>query len=505
MSKKLATWRSTFFFTLIVFLSGKASAYYELNPTLQSAYLATMNLDFDKADKLLSKEKIEKPGNDLSSVYRINIYFLKAFISEEESSFEELKRQCALTLKYLDKTDDNFFSPWHSYSKAEIMIQEAMVKVKFREYVSAAVEIRKAYRLIEKNKIKFPDFILNKKLNALLEVIVGSVPREYQWLTEIAGMEGSAAVGTKQLTELLTIVKGNEYYCYRQEILFYLTTILTTFNSKDEELQNCLDELSIYNLQSPLMRYCSSSILIKLGRNEAAISLLKNPESYLNTFPFYFMYYKLAVCKMRKLDFSATKDFLTFVNSYKGKNYIKSSFQKLSWIELLNNNLSGVEFYSEKCRLNGDVFIDEDKEALRGATSVQTINSILLKTRLLFDGGYYSKALAELSNKSIQNFPTYKDQLEVTYRLARIYEETNELDKAIDLFQKTINNGSSASFYFAANSALQLGMIYENKKDFLKAEEYYKKCLSMGTHEYQNSLDQKAKAGLDRLKLKQEP
>lgn len=505
MCKKLATWRSPLFFMLMLFLSGKASAYYELNTRLQSAYLATMNLDLDKADILLSKEKIEKPGNDLSAVYRINIYFLKAFISEEESSFEELKKQCTITLNYLDKTDDNFFSPWHSYSKAEIMIQEAVVKVKFREYVSAAVEIRKAYRLIEKNKLKFPDFILNKKLASLLEVIVGSVPREYQWLTEIAGMEGSAVVGTQQLTDLLTIVKGNEYYCYREEILFYLTTILTTFNSKEDELQNCLDELRIYNFQSPLMRYCSSTILEKLGRNEEAISLLNNPESYLNTFPFYFMYYKLGVYKMRKLDFSATKDFLTFVNSYKGKNYIKSSFQKLSWIELLNNNSSGAEFYSAKCRLNGDAFIDEDKEALREANSSQTINSILLKARILFDGGYYSRALAELSNKSIRNFPTYKDQLEVTYRLARIYEKTNELEKAIDLFQKTINNGSSSSFYYAANSALQLGMIYENKKDFLKAEEYYKKCLSMGSHEYQNSLDQKAKAGIDRLKFKQEP
>lgn len=464
-----------------------------------------MNLDLDKADKLLGKEQIEKPGNDLTAVYRINVFFLKAFISEEENSFEVLKRQCDLTLKHLDKTDDNFFSPWHSYAKAEIMMQEAMVKVKFREYVSAAVEIRKAYRLIEKNKIRFPDFVLNKKLDALLEVIVGSVPREYQWLTEIAGMEGSAAVGTRELTDLLTAVKGNQYYCYREEILFYLTTILTSFNSKDEALQNCLDELSTYNLQSPLMRYCSSSILIKLGRNEEAISLLKNPESYFNSFPFYFMYYKLALCKMRKLDFSATQDFLSFVNSYKGKNYIKSSYQKLSWIELLNNNSSGAEFYTAKCKLTGDALIDEDKEAQRDATSNQKINSILLKTRLLFDGGYYSKALAELSNKSIQNFPSYKDQLEVTYRLARIYEETNELEKAIDLYQKTINNGSSTTFYFAANSALQLGMIYENKKDFLKSEEYYKKCLSMGTHEYQNSLDQKAKAGIDRLKFRQAP
>ena len=126
---------------------------------------------------------------------------------------------------------------------------------------------------------------------------------------------------------------------------------------------------------------------------------------------------------------------------------------------------------------------------------------MLLRSRLLFDGGYYEKARKELAGMPLDSFPKYRDQLEVTYRLARIYEKEGQESKAIDLYEQTIANGSSATFYFAANSALMLGVLYENRNDLSKAEIYFNKCLSMPRHQYQNSIDQKAQAGLDRIKL----
>jgi hypothetical protein len=41
--------------------------------------------------------------------------------------------------------------------------------------------------------------------------------------------------------------------------------------------------------------------------------------------------------------------------------------------------------------------------------------------------------------------------------------------------------------------------MYENDGNIVKAKEYFKKTLSLRNHEYQNSIDQKAKAGLNRL------
>ncbi len=489
---------------ILTFISSWACAYYELDPSLKSVYISTLSLDLDHAEQLLKRENLEKPGNDLAVLYANNIFFMKAFISEEQVYFDAFKKNSNYTLKKLDERQENFSSPWHSYAKAEVMIQEAIVKVKFREYISAANEIRKAYRLIEKNKIAFPEFPLNNKLLGLLHVIIGSVPREYHWLVEIAGMEGSMATGTQELVTLFAEINKTNFECYQEEIVFYLSNIYTIFNYKDTALISCLEMLQNYYSSSPLMNYCAASIFIKLDRNDEAIKYLSNSLDFTNKFPFYFLYYKLGLCKLRKLDFHAEADFDFFLKTFKGKNYIKSCYQKISWLSCLTGDTTNYQKSLLNCRNSGTSFIDEDKEAMKEASSGTVINKILLRARLLFDGGYFEKAQAELIGKSIDHFPFYRDQLEVTYRLARIYEKVGQTEKAVSLFEQTIKNGASATFYYAANSSLILGDIYENRSELGKAEYYFKKCLSMNSHEYQNSIDQKAQAGLDRLKLLKE-
>jgi hypothetical protein len=66
-------------------------------------------------------------------------------------------------------------------------------------------------------------------------------------------------------------------------------------------------------------------------------------------------------------------------------------------------------------------------------------------------------------------------------------------------YQTTIDQGKEASYYFACNAALQIGRIYESKKNLNKAKEFFNRCLSMKPDEYRNSLHQKAKAGLNRI------
>lgn len=487
-----------------LFFAHSSKGYYELDPNLKSAYSTIISLDFVKAENLLSKERTEKPGNDLVILYSNYIDFLRAFISEEQVYFNSFKKNASENIKKLEQRNENASSPFHLYAKAEILIQQSLVKVKFREYVSAANDIRKAYHLIEKNKLLFPTFLLNNKLSGFLKVVIGAVPREYKWLVEIAGMTGSVPEGTSDLKTLYRSLEFSDYSCYREELLFYLTNLYTTFVSSEQELKDCIVYLQPYSNESTLMRYCTASVLMKLGRSEDALLFLDHPEKYMTGFQFDFMYYKLGMCKLRNLDLSAKEDLLIFVQRFKGQNYIKSAYQKLAWIELLNNNSIGYYSYLAMCRTSGVAFIDEDKDALNEAAESQICNKILLRSRLLFDGGNYDKAQKELAGMPLDSFPKYKDQLEVTYRLARIYQMSGQMEKAIDLFQKTITNGEHATFYFAANSALILGLIYEGKNDVVNAELYYKKCLSMDRHQYQNSLDQKAQAGLDRIKILKE-
>ncbi|HNC34512.1 MAG TPA: hypothetical protein PLZ26_10385, partial [Bacteroidia bacterium] len=93
-----------------------------------------------------------------------------------------------------------------------------------------------------------------------------------------------------------------------------------------------------------------------------------------------------------------------------------------------------------------------------------------------------------------------KDQLEYKYRLARVLDKLDMTDRAKEFYLKTIEHGQDLKFYYAAASCNFLAQIYEKEKNYALAETYYKKCLSLRDHEYQNSLDQKAKAGLSRIR-----
>ena len=66
-------------------------------------------------------------------------------------------------------------------------------------------------------------------------------------------------------------------------------------------------------------------------------------------------------------------------------------------------------------------------------------------------------------------------------------------------YQKTIDFGRNTNYFFAAKSALQLGLIHEKNGNISKAEYFFNECIAMENHEYEQSLEQKAKAGLNRL------
>ena len=76
---------------------------------------------------------------------------------------------------------------------------------------------------------------------------------------------------------------------------------------------------------------------------------------------------------------------------------------------------------------------------------------------------------------------------------------TGKADSALLYYRRAIDKGKDIPRYFAANSALESAKIYEAKGEKDKAKYYYNLCLSFPNHEYKNGLDQKAKAGLNRL------
>jgi hypothetical protein len=95
--------------------------------------------------------------------------------------------------------------------------------------------------------------------------------------------------------------------------------------------------------------------------------------------------------------------------------------------------------------------------------------------------------------------PTKRDQIEFTYRKARLAHKTNDLVAAHDLYQQSIKATGDEPWYFAPNACLQLGYISLDEKNIPLAREYFMRALSYKKHEYKNSIDSKAKSALAQL------
>jgi len=267
---------------------------------------------------------------------------------------------------------------------------------------------------------------------------------------------------------------------------------LQKFNDKDH---------SLLGKANPLLIFIKASILSKAGKTDEALQNLQEYHPAASEFPFYYLYYMTGLNKLNRLDPDADVYLMRFLSNFKGQNYIKSCYQKLAWTFLVQGNIPKYEENIKKVLVSGSLFIDSDIQANMEAKSGQRPNVVLLKARLLSDGGYMDRAIHVLLDQSLKSFiKTPKELLEYNYRLGRIYQQSGDLTEALKYFSNVIHDGKNQPSYFAENSALQSGIIFEQNKKYPDAEQFYRLCLTMNNTEYKNSLDQKARLGLRRIK-----
>ncbi len=496
------------FVLIILLLSGFITcANYDFNPNCINAYSAVTSLKFEKGQKLIDIEKRNNPHNNIPYYIESYIDFLKVAIGEKQSDFIRLKNNNKTRISKLEKGDKS--SPYYNYCLSEIYLQNAYSRIKFREYLSSALEVNKAYRLLEKNHDLYPEFIPNYKNLGILHALIGSIPDEYHWVAKMLNIKGSLSLGINELNKVLRAsIKNKNYEHLKGEAIYYKTFVVLFMQNEKKHVIN------LYNLYetpsfskllntNPMLCYSKSSIALNLGLNNKAINILLSKPKGDEYFQYDYLDYMLGEAKLNRLDSDAKIYFIKYISNFSGQNYIKASYQKLAWCYLVSGDENKYKSTISKVLKYGNSLFDVDKQALVEAESGEVPNIYLLKSRLLFDGGYYNKSLKVLvEKKPSQVYKKKKDAIEFTYRLARIYHKKENLNKAISYYVMTLKNGKEYSYYYIANSSLQLGLIYEDKSDYDKAKKYYKKCLSMNPEKYKNGIHNKAKAGINRIEKK---
>jgi hypothetical protein len=282
----------------------------------------------------------------------------------------------------------------------------------------------------------------------------------------------------------------------KKETLFLLTFLYINLLNDEEALiqfESLIDEES-----GPLMDFAKASLLREQARTDEAIDLLINAENSRTAFAY--LNFLLGELKLSRMDKDASAYFQKYINSFRGKSYLKAAHQKTAWLCLV---LTGDEVMYRniisKVNEVGNTVLDEDKSAQKEFDSGEIPNRVLLKARLQFDGGFFKQALQTLITADSRSFNTKDEELEFTYRLARIHHELGNTEDAISYYQLTTKNGAESKRYFAANSSLMLGLMYEQLEFPQQAIEAFQACSEFNNSEYRNSINQKAKAGILRL------
>ena len=501
---KRASMLRIFFILILICKVVIVQAAFDVTGNCISAHEAMLCLQFDKASQLLVNEKLAHPDNLWAVLLENNIDFLKAILSEEPKEFAEMETMGKRSIGIIEKSDKK--DPYRRPALAQIHLQLAYLDARIGSILSPSLEIDKAYRLLDDNRTQFPEYRAGDPQVGLLHILLGSIPSEYRWLPDLLQMEGSVKQGEDEIIASLKNKTSDKILAMIAPECIILLSFVAVQLADDESFQRqvlkLFDEPKFDKVasQSPLLVFAKVTLLLKLGNNDEAISVLSNRPHNLGQYPFSAMDYYLGTAKLNRLDNDANKILLGFTLTFRGKTLLKSAYQRLAWYYLMHGDKKNYAFFMNLINACGNQITESDKKASQDALSGLEPNVDLLKARLLFDGGYYENALEQLYhfNPSAGGVSPH-DRLEFYYRKARILHKMGRTDEALDYYFITVKQGSSSIYYFAANSLLNMGEIYESRHQMEKAKSSYKKCLSLKFTEYKTGISMKARIRLNLL------
>lgn len=483
-------------FALLFLTKVAAFANFDFNNNCAQAYKCLMALRLSDGRQLINKEKAVHPQNSVTLLLDNYYDFFTVLTTENREQFEKQQANKTIRIDKLEDEDQN--SPYYNYSIAQINLQWALLHSRFAEYTTAGFEINKAYRLLQSNSKKFPNFLPDNIPLGVVNVLLGSLPGgPLKSILAFLGIKGDTQTGIKMLEKLTDTLKRSPYAFNYDELVFYLTYIQTDVVNDPQAYNKMLHMINGIDSSSLLKSYITGYVALRTGHSNEAVGLLQNRVQGSEYQPYAYMDYLLAIAKMNRQDEDANNYFNKYLKTYTGVNFIKDAYLHLAWKCLLDGDAKRYYAFVDLVKTKGYLYNDKDKQALDEAND-NAPDVSLLRARLLCDGGFYTKAIAALSNKTVNDFSLPRDKIEYYYRLGRIYDAMDKNDEAIRYYNNAIAIGRSSSYHYAASSAIRMGIIYEERKDFARARNAYNMVFDFKNSQFKNSLQQKAKDGIKR-------
>lgn len=470
---------------------------YNYNKNCQAAYQAYANLDLDEGTKQIKQEIVANPYNLMSTYIADYEDCLLLLLNGDKKDLEQRKSHQQERLNILERGDAK--SPWYRLCRAGVYMHWAFVYMRFEENMKAATAFRKSFLLLKENKRLYPSFEYNDVLYGLEETLIGTVPENYKWITSIFGLKGDVKQGVTRIEKFINTHDDsdplyNEALIYYVYLKFYLL-------SKQEEMWNFINT-SRFPVRDRLLNvFVKSNMSLNYRQADAAARILKAASTDKNYSRYPIFDYQAGCALYYKLDPGCEAYFRRFAKRYKGNMFVKDAWYKLTIAHYINNDIKQANLTRKMILQEGNTLADVDKKAQRFAKGPSWPNLTLVQTKLLIDGGFYDEAFAKIGSTTEADYTNAADKVEYHFRMGRIHDEKGNDARALQFYRTAISLGKNRPEYFAARSALQMAFIYEKMGKRQEALASFKECLGMRGHDLQNSIDQQAKAGVNRLSL----
>lgn len=479
---------------LALFFQGQ-SQHIRFNPELEEAFQWIVELRLkEAAERVDSLEKLD-PGNKAHSYVRGIIISTKLFLSEDKNDFDKKREYLEKYIEDLESGSDE--DPQKRRMISEIRLSMAILHAKYQNHIRAGLQFYKAYNLLEENYEKFPDYAPTYLPLGVINAAIGSLPEGYQSIASLFGITGEVEKG------MLLINKGYWRTISEKETRFYKDYFASAYVYAVLKIQGnnyvSLKTLGVDYTKSSYLIYVQSLVEVDKGNAREALNILTHRPEGNQYYDYHFLdYYTGKVAVSFSAD-TAQAYLNKFLNETPDESFKKSSYRYLSWCAMLKGDKKNLNRYRQLVLDKGNLSTGADRQAQREAES--SFNEVLIRGRILFDGGRYADGIQYLkSKKKLLSSFSKTEVLEYHYRLGRIYQENKNIEAAIAEFELASNMQLASATFAQGNSSLQLAKIYEDQKKLSRAKKYFEKTLSLKDFPFYEGLHQQAKAGLDRIK-----
>jgi hypothetical protein len=452
-------------------LPGKISANFDFNANCQQAMQAVLDLRILDARKLIEEEKKLHPQNGYTIYLQHYSECIELIATEDIKVYEKLINNYSDRMDRLYRLDDG--TPVNTWLQAEILFQTGLAQVKFGTRINGVTKMLSAYERIKDHRKKYPDFWQNRKLTGVFNIILNNIPPFLRWAADLFGYTGDSVLGIYQLQDYGDHARNIPGLAEESVIMANLGFLLAR---QEEEAFNFMKAQDPALLKLTLVRYLYSNSASFVYRNDLTLQMLNGIHRDELQVSFYAIPYALGRCKLNHLEKDAKVYLEDFLDNYTVLDYKKAACNRLSYCYLLEGDMQKYREYKEKVATIGQSLRDRDQEALLESTTEIVPHTGLLEARLLCDGGYFEDALGIMKSINPDQLSEASYRLEYHYRLGRILQLSGHPEQAIPELVEAYNDGKSLPYTYATRAALNLGKIYEEKKDFSIASQWYQKC-----------------------------